>query len=359
MSELRFLSKIEQVAAFLSGEIAAGRWVGQIAGRMELAAELGLNARTVEEALRLLEREGLLVAQGAGRRRRIATQPTRTGPKPLTIGILIYDHVDRSLPYHVDLVHRLEDAGHRVVISGSAMMELGLDVKRVTQMVQDINVDAWVVQGGSREILQWFVEMKVPVIAQFGRFTDLPIASAGVRKIPALRKALRRLHELGHRRIVMLAREERRKPFPATYEQAFLNELEALGIVTGRYHLPEWDNSPSAFHGCLDSLFQHTPPTALLLSEAHVFVATQQHLASMGLIAPRDVSLICDDPDNAFSWCDPPISHIRWDSRPLVSRILRWADRLARGIEDKRQRYTLAEWVEGGTVGPAGGGVDS
>ncbi len=58
MSELRFLSKIEQVAAHLRAELAGGRWEEAIPGRLELAAVLGINAKTVEEALRLLEREG-------------------------------------------------------------------------------------------------------------------------------------------------------------------------------------------------------------------------------------------------------------------------------------------------------------
>ena len=49
------------------------------------------------------------------------------------------------------------------------------------------------------------------------------------RKNPALAVAVRRLVDLGHRRIVMLVREERLKPYPASYEQAFLNELAALG----------------------------------------------------------------------------------------------------------------------------------
>jgi DNA-binding LacI/PurR family transcriptional regulator len=352
MAELRFLTKGEQVALYLRGELENGRWPERMPGRMELAAELGLNARTVEEALRQLEREGVLVPQGAGKRRKIVLPESKI-PKQLTIGFLMYEKEDRSLPYHVDLVHRLEDAGHRVWIAEQTLQDLHMDPTRVARVVQGTRgVDGWVVKAGSRDVLEWFVQEKKPVMAQFGRFLNLPVAAAGVHKIASMKKALRRLYELGHRRIVMIAREERRNPYPAAYEQAFLNEMEALGIPTGRYHLPEWENNMSSFHRCLDVLFLHTPPQAMFLSEAQLFVATQQHLARMGLIAPRDISLVCDDPDHAFSWCDPPISHIHWDSRPVVSRIIRWADRLARGVPDVRQRYTSAEFVEGGTIGP-------
>jgi len=72
MSELRFLSKGAQLANYLRAELGAGRWRECMPGRMELAALLGVNARTVEEALRQLEREGVLIAQGAGKRRKIA-----------------------------------------------------------------------------------------------------------------------------------------------------------------------------------------------------------------------------------------------------------------------------------------------
>jgi len=352
MSELRFLSKGEQVANYLRGEVGAGRWRECMPGRMELASLLGVNARTVEEALRLLEREGVLIPQGAGKRRKIMTQKKKRQRK-LVIGMLMYDPQDQTLPYHIDLVHRLEDARHRVVIAEHTLVKLKMNLEKVAQMVSEMReVNAWIVQAGPREILEWMIGHGKPVIAKFGRFGGLPIAAAGIRKIPAMQKAVRRLHELGHRRIVMMAREERRKPFPAAYEQAFLDELEALGIATSIYHLPEWENEIPAFHRCLDSLFLHTPPTAILLNEARLFVAAQHHLARMGLVAPRDISLVCSDPDSAFTWCDPPVSHIQWDSRPVVSRVLRWADRVARGIPDQRQRYSLAKFIEGGTIGP-------
>jgi hypothetical protein len=65
-----------------------------------------------------------------------------------------------------------------------------------------------------------------------------------------------------------LARGVRRKPRPGSFEQAFLDELEALGIPTGDYNLPDWSESPEGFHQLLAALFRHTPPTALILQEA-------------------------------------------------------------------------------------------
>ena len=68
---------------------------------------------------------------------------------------------------------------------------------------------------------------------------------------------------------------------------------------------------------------------------------------------PKDVSLICTDGDPHFTWCRPSVAHIHWDYRPVVRRVVRWADNVSQGKEDRRQSLTKAEFVEGGMVGPA------
>lgn len=173
-----------------------------------------------------------------------------------------------------------------------------------------------------------------------------------MNKIPAMKQAVRRLYQLGHRRMVLMVRSESVKPRPGLFEQAFLDEMDALGLATGDYNLPDWGSDEPGFHRRLDALFQHTPPTALFLSEVPLFIAAQQYLARRGMVTPRDVSLICHDPDSAFAWCNPPVSHIHWDTRPVVKRMVQWVDNIARCKEDRRQNLVPAEFVEGGTIGP-------
>ncbi len=54
-----------------------------------------------------------------------------------------------------------------------------------------------------------------------------------------------------------------------------------------------------------------------------------------------------------FEWCRPSVAHIRWDSQPVVRRIVRWAANVSCGKKDIRQLHTKAEFVPGGTIGPA------
>ncbi len=346
------MSKIEQVAEHLRQEMMRGKWRREIPGREELASELGVNSKTVEAALRLLELKGILIPQGTGRRRKIANLSS-SAPPALQIKIMLYEQSDRSEGYYVETFHQLTALGHVATFAGKSLHDLGMDVKRVASYVKNNPADAWVVVGGSREILEWFAAQKSPVFAQFGRCREIPIAGVRVSKITAHSEAISKLVSLGHRRIVMLARTERRKPNPGMLEQAFLDELEKNGITTGNYHLPDWKDNIAGFHRCLDSLFGATPPTALLISEASHFIAAQQHLVRMGIVIPRDVSLICQDPNVVFSWCVPEISHINWDSEPVVKSILNWANRVARGNDKRKQNVILADFVEGGTIGPA------
>ena len=162
---------------------------------------------------------------------------------------------------------------------------------------------------------------------------------------------------LGHRRIVLLARRMRRLPQPGASEQAFLDELAAHGIETSSYHLPDWEESVDGFNERLESLFRVTRPTALIIDEVPLFVAVQQFFAGRTIRVPQDVSLICTDASQDFDWCRPTVAHIRWDSRPVVRRIVRWVANVASGKADLRQTLTAAKFVRGGTMGPAGGGV--
>ena len=109
----------------------------------------------------------------------------------------------------------------------------------------------------------------------------------------------------------------------------------------------------TGFQECLESLFRVTPPTALIIDESPFFLAALQFCARKGLRVPQDVSLICTDDDPHFAWFTPEVAHIRWDRRPVVRRIVRWAANVSRGKTDLRQTLTQAEFVEGGTIGPA------
>lgn len=348
-----FSTITEQVAQLLRDGIRQGRWRGTIPGRIKLAAELGVNHKTVNTALQLLENEGLLVSRGAGREREINLSGNAFASSSLHIKILLYDKSDAHTELIVQLGFKLKELGHHLTYAEKSLLNLNFDVKRIAQMVDKENADAWIVIAGSQPVLDWFVNRPEPTFAMFGRNKHLPLASLSTMKFQATQEAIGRLVKLGHRRIVMLASEESRKPVMGEFEQWFLEQLQSAGITVGAYNLPDWENDRRSLHQCLDSLFRHTPPTALFINDPVYFFVTLQHLSSKGLAAPRDVSIIVMEDHPAFEWFDPDVTVISTSTRRWVPRIVEWVDNIAKGREDRHKTLIHSKFIEGGTIGPA------
>ena len=351
MSRGSFSNLTEQVAKTLREGMLSGRWRGSLPGRDQLAGELGVSNTTMEAAMRRLGKEGLLVSQGAGKRRRIVVSENHIVPRDLRINFLSYESLSPGLPQVLDLMDQLRKAGFAVEASPKSLLDLNMDVKRVARLVQQNSADAWIVASGSREVLEWFCKQSIPAYAYFGNKSDLPIAGCSVRR--NISQLVQRLVALGHRRIVMLIREEHLKPKLSFFATLFMEALREAGINPNSYNLPIWGYQPESLRRCLDSLYKTTPPTVLITSEASIMLAVRDYHAYRGIMSPRDVSLITLDQSSNFAWCDPMIAHFVWDAKSLNRRVVRWARHVAFGIEDKRHIFTKTKFIEGGTIGPA------
>jgi hypothetical protein len=356
MQRILILTAAEQAAAQLRGQIQKGVWSGSMPGGDKLAAAMGIGCNTAEAALTLLEQEGLLKNQGRRRGRLIIPQPVAAAGNAFRVAILLSESANAALDYIVEIRRELAAAGHTCYLAPKSMEDLGMDANRIARMAKKTECDAWLVIGGSSELLAWFETVNKPVFALFGRQTGKRVAGTGPDKRAALRECVRMLLAHGHRRIVLMARPRRRLPKPGLLEQSFLDELSAHGQLAGEYNLPAWEETPAGFHAKLDALFHITPPTALIIQEAPLFFAALQFLAQRRLATPGDVSLVCTDHSPDFDWCQPAISHIRWDSRPLIRHLFKWAAHVSHGKVDVSQTKTHAAFVPGGTIGPVAGG---
>jgi len=343
---------VSQLTTHLREQIGKGELKGTMPGIGQLVRELGGGTDTVIAAIANLEREGIIVNQGAGRRRKIVkTPPKRT--TGLRVQIMLYEKSSASHPLMVRLHHELRSAGHSPFFSSKSLLDLGMDVEKVKRFVRKTPADAWMILAGSKPILDWFAAQPTPAFALFGRQAATDIGGISPMKLPVLTDALCLMVELGHRRIVMMVREEGRKPKPGSMEQTYLTELESLGIPTGPYNLPDWDNQPGSFQRCLTSLFQKSPPTVLILDEPEMFFAAQQFLQQQGLRVPEDVSMIALDGHPAFDWFEPEVSHIRTDSGKWVPQAMRWVENVSSGTNIRSKKYVKSELIRGGTIGPA------
>jgi DNA-binding LacI/PurR family transcriptional regulator len=322
-------------------------------GVIRLAGELGTSRDSLEEAMRELERDGLLCPAGPGRRRVIDLAAGGRRVTGLRVAILDYDPPSKNEGWVVDLLHQLAQAGHSPFFTPKTLAELEMDPQRISRMVLEAEADAWIVGAGSREVLEWFAGQGLPTFALFGSRRGVAVAGAGPDHLPALLAVIGRLVALGHRRIVILSRRGRRLEGSDRLERSLLDEMAAHGLPTGTFNLPSWDDHGDGFRRCLESLFRYTPPSALIIEEAPHFVAAMQFCGEHGFRIPQDVSLLCATFDPAFALCSPAVAHICWATEPLVRRVVNWVHNISQGKEDRRQMLIRAELAIGGTIGPA------
>lgn len=351
MEPFQPLSVVDQLVIYLRDAIARGEWGDSMPGIRKMAGALGVSTNTVMAALAQLTNKQIIEPQGQGRRSRIMASHEILKPT-FRVTMLPYEHVDVEIDYVVEIQRRLREAGHEVIMAEKSLVELGMKIDRISRLVKSVETDAWLVFSAPQHVLQWFVDQSLPAFALFGRFRGLPIPGTGLDKVQAFRAAIRRLAELGHKRIVLLQPDHNRKPTHALLVRESLAEMEANGIKTGPYNLPDWEQSPAGLRKCLDSLFAVSAPTAIIFDRPNELIGAQVYLAHKKIFAPRDISLVCDD-DPAFEWCQPSVSCIQWQIHSWVRQVVRWVDCLANGKSYTQQRFTKATFVEKESIGPA------
>lgn len=347
-----FTSLAEQVASKILKQLQDGIWAGEVPGGKVLANEFGVNHKTCESALQLLEAQGVLISRGRGRTRKVAAS-FNAKPKKLRVLLLLYDKSAAKDHLLVELLHRLRVAGHDAIYADRTLIGLKMNVKRVAHYVENTKADAWIVLAGSAEILDWFAYSPFPAFALFGRLKrDIPIASVGLCKLDALRELTDRLLSLGHERITLITSEHRRKPAPGLLERSFLQRLEDEGLATSAFNLPDWGKRPEELQQTIQSLFRLTPPTAFMIDEPALFLATMQQVSRLGSNAPEQVSLACLDQHHVFDFTYPSITHLQWDPAAMIKRITSWAYQTSRGRDNRRKSIVKAKLVIGETIGP-------
>lgn len=348
----------EQTAAHLIDEMGRGRWRGVLPGVNRLALDMGVSRETMRVALGLVEQRGLLSSQGRGRARVIVEGSREAvGRRGLRIAILLRESLDEEvnggfLRLVLRIRRRIEGAGHLCVLPPKSQVGLGLNPARIIRMVQQTPADAWLVASGSLEVLEWFAGQPLPVLALGGRLKGLPIAGASRDPLPAFRMVYRKLIAMGHRRITLISGRERRQPSLSAIERTLQEEFATHGIPFGDFNVPDWEPTAEGLEILMRQLFRVTPPTVVQAHSPEVAVGVLSYLSRNGIRVPEDVSVICENMENAMLWHRPALAHFTTDFAVIIRRIARWLDRVAVGRPDRQQMACAAVFKPGESIGP-------
>jgi len=348
----------EQTAAHLREGIRGGRWSDKLPGVLALATECDVSPATMRAAVRLLEQEGWIRGEGAGRARMVCVPEVtdKAGSRSLRVTILpgmrLADEDAAFQKVVMRLQHELEMAGHECRVAVKSQEELGHDAGRIERFVRSHPSDAWVVVGPNGAVVKWFVAQPVPAICIGGEILDQPIAGTGLTSQEVSGEVMHHLVGLGHRRILFLWPDYRRSLKRESPNNQLAQALADVGCEMTSYHMPVWKPTPEGLRTVLGKAFQLTPPTAIITAYGKWMAGVLSFLADRGLRAPKDISLFSLNEDDWFAWKEPQISCLRGGDTLMVRRIVRWVDAIPRGKADRRFIGYPMQWVQGGTIGP-------
>lgn len=355
----------EQVAQRLRDEIQAGVWHDGLPGIRPLAERLNVARATMAKALAILEREGWLASVGSNTPRSIVAgqrmREAKAKGSDLRVALLLQRKMEEEGDLARNTISRIfrniQSTGHECVMAHLPSNLKSSAQQRLRRLVESTHADAWVIYRGSQKVLEWFSQSTVPALAFAGRYDALPIAAVGMDASSVMHEVIRRLTDLGHRRIVTLCPLRSRQPKPALFLQAVLEALRSAGISPSEYHVPDWEESPQGCRRLLESLFRVTPPTALLCFDELYVAGVLAFCQERGLQIPRDLSLFSADPAVFFSWSSPglDIAHMIQPIQRVESRVRRWLGEVAKGRNPRTQDFVSASLHPGNSLGPVPG----
>jgi DNA-binding LacI/PurR family transcriptional regulator len=346
----------QQTADHVKQVIESGLWVDRLPGVVELALHFKVSKHTVRGALGILEADGVLESGGRQQPRRILDCGTEKPLKKLRIGVL------PATPVHEDCAHfqglladiqsDIERSGHFSVVMPQTLAKLKYDPRKVLSYLDSHPMDAWIVAGPTRNVLEALSSQSLPVYSIGGNFAGLPIAGSRTTLDAVFQEVVDLLVRGGHRRIAVVSPSHWRNPAPGPPAKAFLQALASHGIAVGKYNLPDWEESPEGLEIMLNSLFRNTPPTALFVVEPAHISGVLSFLARRRLGIPEDISVLAALLDPAQEWYRPRLSSLEWRGQYHSRNIHRWLEKVAREGSCHDQALFSASLKPGETLAP-------
>jgi LacI family transcriptional regulator len=310
----------------------------------------------------------LAAAEELGYRRNDLAAAMITG-RTQTIGLVI---ADIENPFFAGAVRGVSDAaraaGYDVVLTNT---DEDPDVERSSvKVLLSRRVDGIVVAPTSLETdhLTGAVAAGCPVVLLDRRLESFPADTVLVDNAAAARDVVRRLLEVGHRRIAMVTggtssdepvTERLNVSTGRDRVDGYLAALTEAGVAQPKAYLRSGAHNPElACRLMADLLDRPEPPTAVFASDSRVALGVLRAIREAGLAIPSDISMVSFDDADWTSVVNPAISVV---AQPTYTLGRLAAERLlARiaGDESPPELHMMStDFIARNSVGPPAAGA--
>ena len=294
----------------------------------KLAKIFNVTSVTISRSFQILAEKGIINRRvGAGTF--VASEPGGAF-RPLRIGLFCFEFPTPEDYYYGEALNAFNSFWNK---HKGNVLTLALEASEYRAAIDEYELDGAMVLCPSKEYIPYIAELRAenfPIVSVGIKFTDpeLDNCSFGTNHRETVRKAVKRLIDLGHRRIGLIYRDEGvsvAEERLAGYQQGMWDAQNPVN--------PEWIIATKPGEAMLDvgrvvKMIRQEKPTAFLIACYKQIIPFYSLMAREGFRIPEDCSVVAfDDPEYA-SQLHPPLTvysqPVESFSRAAASLLLAW-----------------------------------
>jgi DNA-binding LacI/PurR family transcriptional regulator len=280
------------------------------------------------------------------------------GARTMLLGVIVREITDPFFSMAIEAISGEALARGYNVVLGSAHSKAD-EAIALRAVLETRHCDAIMLLGDMRDEPKFLEDLRAtqtPVVALWHGTELEGVPTVNIDNRAGIVAALDHLTELGHRNIAFIGG----RPLGDIRERrtAYVDHMEVLGLEAVEGYVLNVANDPEGGHGALRALMElPTPPTAVVCSTDHLANGVLHAAWELGLVVPRDLSVVGFDDIPTASYMVPPLTTVRMPLAEMSSVASRLAmDELTEVESTELQAYLAvpALVVRESTGGAAG-----
>ena len=345
-----------QAATIIKEMIVGGEFHALLPGERTLADKLQIGRDTLRLSLEILESEGWITPRQHGKRRGISKPGLRVDQRKKSnrIAFLSPKSLREFPPWlliEFDLVRGLLNRrGYELELVSPGLFHLRNPARKLEKLVEDVEVDAWILYQCPAPVQLWFEEQRLPALIRGYPQPEVIIPCLDEDWHAAAFHAGGLLKRHGHHRIGLLMPDVKLGGLEAT-EQGLAKAIES-GPNPGSVYKMIDRGEPDSVLRVLEVAFGlENPPTAIIATRSRYVLNLMSWMAERRLRIPDDLSLVALCYETWYEQLRPTITHYHSEPDTIAGSVVRKILRIASTeLKSTQQKLLIPECFEGASV---------
>lgn len=314
--------------------IRSRQWTRKLPGYRKLCEMLGVSPHTMHTALEILTRRKVILPVTGTRSRLIhpelLSQPTLP-PKRDSLLIVtnrplqVQELLVRQIVEKISVLFHHKD--WTVDYAFSAELSAGTPRKEMEELAANYREYRWLLIHPSYAMISWAMSKHLRIVCIGGETQEKkpPTVTASITAM--ITQSIQHLAELGHRRICTLSSH-----YSCEARSSLINAVrETLMTLAIPFHpiynLPDIvDNDADGLWKSLHTLWTHSPPSAIVATNAQQLITIYSYCLKHKLRIPEDLSVILTQNGRNLPWFHPSPAHYSLPAQQYVNAASRWIE---------------------------------